>query len=87
MGSDHRMERDVSCAITVRKLEAKPGDLLILTVPKGVPYSKYRAIADSFKPCLPKGVLALVLVEGMTLDQVRVDAIVPAGAEGVFTVL
>lgn len=72
--------------ITVSKLQPKPGDLLVFSTPF-VLTSKQRAqLADALAPHVPHGTTGLLLMNGMTVDLVRAEAIVPTAAQGVFTI-
>ena len=72
--------------VAVRKLELKLGDVVAITIPDGAPPADMLRIAEAIRQSVPPGVATILLTNGMTLDQLRVDGLVPAGPEGVFVV-
>lgn len=73
-------------SVSVRKLELKLGDVVAITIPDGSPPADMLRIAEAIRQSVPPGVATILLANGMTLEQLRVDGLVPAGPEGVFVV-
>lgn len=72
--------------LQVRKLRVKQGDVLVFQLRKKVRPDQWRRVAAQIVPAVPPGVSALLVPYGMTIEQIRVDDIVPTGTARAFRV-